>query len=405
MTIGRHDIVKYTLSTAAFLAALAMASGCGMFQHEAPLVVAPQKAPVRQEAVRGPVRAATVNVFGEFAGVRNLPGSGHAATAFQQHTFAVDGRDGEVAVDPTGKFLAYSSTRHSERPDIYLQRTDGVAVVQLTDDPADDAFPTFSPDGKTVAFCSTRGGNWDIYTMDTDGRHVVQITNGLSQDLHPSFSPDGTRIVYCSMGSRSDNWELWVVNVQTGERRMVGYGLFPTWSPDKSGDRIAFQRASQRGSRWFSLWTLSLVDGEAHQVTEVASAADAAIVSPSWSPDGQKLAYATIRPAVDATSGNVKEQKEIWTVNLDGTDRRRLTDGVGSNLSPAWAVDNRVFFVSDRGGTESIWSVRAEQAVAVPAVAAKPEAPARQVAAEPQQKHDVPAGAVGSTDAHEVAAH
>ncbi len=49
----------------------------------------------------------------------------------------------------------------------------------------------FSPDGKQIAFCSTRGGNWDIYTMDIDGKNVVQVTNDPMQHIHPSFSPDG----------------------------------------------------------------------------------------------------------------------------------------------------------------------------------------------------------------------
>jgi TolB protein len=436
MTLRRHDILKYSISAAAFLGTVVFATGCA---SRAPVAVAPPVlAPIPAE-VAPPVT--TVNAFGEFGGVRNVPvAAARTSTAFQQHTFAVDGHDAEVAVDPTGRMLVYTSTRHSDSPDIYLQKVDGVSVVQLTDDPSDDAFPVFSPDGQRVAFCSTRNGTWDIYTMDTDGRHVVQVTNGQSQDLHPSFSPDGTRLVYCSTGSRSDNWELWVVNLATGEKRMIGYGLFPVWSPDKSADRIAFQRASQRGSRWFSLWTLNLIDGEARRVTEVASSTDAAIVSPSWSPDGQKLAYATIRPA--AASDNAREQKEIWTVSVDGTDRRRLTDGIGTNISPAWAVDNRVYFISDRGGVESIWSVRAE--LATPVVASKPiehapaahqqtsaqaeanhageqavaapvaegvkhEAPAQPkddapVAAAPgakphdEPKHDAPAGAVTSTD-------
>ena len=75
--------------------------------------------------------------------------------------------------------------------------------------------PAFSPDGKWIAFSSTRAGNWQIYMMDIDGRNVVQVTSGPMQAIHPSFSPDGTRLVYCALGGRSGQWELWTVDLRT----------------------------------------------------------------------------------------------------------------------------------------------------------------------------------------------
>ena len=119
---------------------------------------------------------------------------------------------------------------------------------------------------------------------------------------------------------------------------MIGFGLFPSWSPDKRVDRIAFQRARQRGSRWFSLWTLDLIDGEARRVTEVAVSSNAAIVSPAWSPDGQKLTFGTIVDPQRSTNGKSDGQQDVWTVNADGTNKHRLTDGNGTNLSPFWAT-------------------------------------------------------------------
>jgi TolB protein len=196
--------------------------------------------------------------------------------------------------------------------------------------------------------------------MDIDGRDTVTVTSGPAQCIHPSFSPDGTRLVYSCLGTRSNQWELWTVNLATNEKQQIGYGLFPSWSPDKSVDRIAFQRARQRGSRWFSLWTLDLIDGDAHRVTEVAVSSNAAIVSPAWSPDGKRLVFATILDPNRKTKSvkTVKGEQDIWTIAADGTDRRRVTDGNGINLSPFWASDNRVYFVSNRSGNEAIWSVR-----------------------------------------------
>ena len=303
------------------------------------------------------------NSFGEFGteGERPyLPVAGRAG--YQQHTYVDEGFDTDVAVSPDARWMAYASTRHSTRSDIYLQRTGGLAVTKLTTDPADDAFPAFSPDGGKIAFCSNRSGNWDVYVMDRDGRNVVAVTQGPGQDLHPSFSPDGRRVAFCRVGGRSKQWEIWTADLGTGEQTMVGFGLFPDWSPRVDKDVIAFQRARQRGGRWFSLWTMELTDaGEPTAVTEIAMSTNAALVSPAWSPEGTHLAFATVvdpdagMPDVDQDVG----RQDVWTVRGDGTDRHRITDGKGTYATPAWATDGRVYFVSDRGGTESVWSAAA----------------------------------------------
>ena len=312
--------------------------------------------------------AETVNVFGEFGGrgVPRGPAGRVGEAGYQQHTRVDEGEDAGVALDPAGRWMVFSSTRHSERPDVYLQRVDGTSVTQLTSDPADDAFPAFSPDGNRIAFCSTRSGTWQVYLMDRDGRNVVQVTSGRTQCVHPTFSPDGGRLAYSSLGARSGQWELWTADLETGAQKMVGYGLFPRWSPRKDVDRLAYQRPRQRGSRWFSLWTIDLVDGEGRRPTEVAVSPVAAIVTPCWSPDGRRLAFATVvepsRTAARNAGGAASGGQDVWTVDADGSNRQRLTDGSGSNLMPFWGGDGRVYFVSDRDGRECVWSVRADGA-------------------------------------------
>jgi TolB protein len=333
------------------------------------------------DAPDGPTGPApTVNVFGELNDKPRTNGGTVGDEGFQQHTFADEGADSDISVDPAGKWMVFASTRHNVHAGIYVQKVDGSAVTRLTSDDSENAFPTFSPDGKTIAFCSTRSGSWNIYTMDTDGRNVVTVTTGNSQTVHPSFSPDGTRLVFSALGARSNQWELWTVNLTTGEKREIGYGLFPSWAPDKSVDRIAFQRARQRGSRWFSLWTLDLVDGEPYRVTEIAVSSNAAIVSPAWSPDGKRLTFATLLDPAHRTTNTTgkaaRGEQDVWTIASDGTDRRRLTDGNGVNLSPFWSSDGRVYFVSNRSGTESVWSVRSDEGK--PAIAAKPAEKSRQ---------------------------
>lgn len=367
-----YQMLKWFASGVVFLAAVC-ASGCsstpseGVGQTVCPAAPADDRAgTVRPESssaaavAPGDGVASPVNVFGELDGIERRSGPVGIEFGFQQHTACEEGYDADVAIDPTGKWMAFTSTRHSERPDLYLQRVGGSSVIQLTSDPAPDVQPAFSPDGKRIAFCSTRSGTWDIYIMDTDGKNTEQITHTPAQEMHPSFSPDGTRLVYCALSARSDQWELWVIDLASHEKRMIGQGLFPAWSPRKDVDRIAFQRARQRGSRWFSIWTVDLVNGEPTRLTEVAVSSNAAVVSPAWSPDGNRLVFTTILEPNRPNAGQSQGLQDVWMASADGSGRQRLTDGTSNNLAPVWAVDNRVYFVSDRSGHENIWSVHVD---------------------------------------------
>jgi len=355
---------KVSVSQCVLLAAAVFAAGCGSsgtaYVGSSAREARPTTQPVAaRNAVQRTQPPGRPNIFGELRPQDQRSGVSAGTVGMQQHTACDEGYDADVVADPAGKWLAFSSTRHSERSRIYLQRVDGTSVIQLTADQGDDAQPAFSPDGKRIAFCSNRAGNWDIYVMDIEGRNVEQITRDPAHEMHPSFSPDGTRLVYCALSPRAEQWELWVVNLNTHERKMIGPGLFPAWSPRKDVDRIAFQRPRQRGSRWFSVWTLDLVDGEPRRITEVAVSSNAAVVSPSWSPDGSKLAVATIIEPASPQSGTAGRY-DIWTINVDGGGRQRLTDGSAVYLSPFWSSDNRVYFISDRGGQENVWSMRVD---------------------------------------------
>ena len=360
--------VVVTATRAAPAAHAAPTTRPGLIAKSVPVVVAPAD----DLPGHGDFRAAAglpdapreVNAFGEFDGAPLRPGRAMGAAGFAQLTFADEGYDADVTLAPGGGELVFASTRHADRADLYRQRVGSPSVTQLTADPADDAFPAYSRDGRRIAFASNRAGTWDIYTMTPEGKDVTQVTNSAAHDLHPTFSPDGRTICFSRYGGRSGRWELWTVGLDGGELKMVGFGLFPDWSPRPDKDVIAYQRARQRGTRWFSLWTLELRGGEPLAPTEVAVSTNAAIVAPSWSPDGTELAFATvIEPGGMAGAGAeaaVGGQQDVWVVDADGSGRRRLTDGIGTNATPHWADDGRVYFVSDRGGNECVWSAAAE---------------------------------------------
>ncbi len=288
-----------------------------------------------------------------------------------QVTFATEGADFDPAIDPSGQWLAYASTQHRATADIYIKRVDGTAITQLTSDPANDVMPTFSPDGKYIAFCSDRSGTWDIYLMEVTGGQTIKLTDGPTHDLHPSFSPNGKQLVYCSYGAQSGQWELVVIDIDNpSQKRYIAHGLFPSWSP--VDNRIVFQRARERGTRWFSIWTVELEGGQAVRPTEILSSTNAAVITPDWSPDGKHLVFCTvIDPSADETIRPT--QADVWVVAADGTGRSNLTRSRFANLQPVWSPDGTIYFVSNRGkyGQENIWAIRPDAALRVAAGAKK----------------------------------
>jgi len=276
----------------------------------------------------------------------------------QRLTVTAEGADFDPAVHPAGGIIAYASTRHRHTADLYAQRVGSTAVTQLTNDPANDIMPAFSPDGTKLAFASDRDGDWNIYLMDARGGRPVQITTEATADLHPSFSPDGKRLVYSAYNAQSQQWELVVTELgKSNSRQIIGHGLFPTWHP--TDETILYQNARQRGTRWFSVWKIDLVDGDPTAPTELAVSANAACITPQWSADGRHIVFCTvISPEADEV--NRPSQADVWVMRVDGTQRTRLTGGRFANLQPIWSPEGAIYFVSNRGpnGLENIWSMR-----------------------------------------------
>ena len=345
--LRRHTVLGYLRISLPLV--LMFMAGCQESTGRGVLVVRDQRAALLAANLSG-----RINMFGNLRGTLRMPYFTRAAISLQQHTFTGVGEDLDADLDTSGKRMVFSSTRHNLSPDLYLKQVHGVAVTQLTSDPASDVQPVFSPDGTSVAFASDRNGTWDIWVIGVDGGSPVQITEGLGDDLHPSWSPDGGRIVFCRRPTRAQQWELWIADAESGaSRKFIGYGLFPDWSP--VGDTILFQRARERGTRWFSIWTLTLVGGEPKHPTELLSSAEDALTLPAWSSDGQRVAF--VRIALMPAGLGRRGISDVWFVYADGHGAVRLTDGHSGSHSPVFSSDGRIYFTSDRAGRQNIWSV------------------------------------------------
>jgi TolB protein len=288
------------------------------------------------------------------------PAENRLLTNMTQHTFASVGKDFDPDMHPDGATMVFASTRNSERADIFYKDIDGYTVTQLTADPADDVQPRFSPDGERVVFCSNRTGNWDLWVVSRDGTGLTQLTDQRTDEIAPCWSPDGSQMAFTVWGGRSHQWELWTLDADApGARRFLAYGMFPDWSPD--GRRITFQRARQRGTRWFSVWTIELVDGEARYPTEVAYSDVAACTVPRWSPTGEMIIYCAVRNTGRREPRNADgaTAASVWLVDARTGVRSQAVDSGVPAFNPIWGPDGRVMFVSGQGGTENVWSALA----------------------------------------------
>ena len=237
--------------------------------------------------------------------------------------------DQDAAVSPDGSTLVFSRIDQSGRFQIYRMTFDGSGPTNISRNSFNDSDPEWSPDGTKLVFESDRSGSPEIWFMNPDGSSPVQLTNNGGENGDVDWSPDGTRIVFESqLNGKSD---IYVINTDgTGLRNLTpnstnSYDADPNWSPD--GTRVAFKsdRAMPGTGTSPGTYQVYVVNADGSNLRRITQTT-VTEAEPAWSPDGGRLAFNSKLP------GNV----EVYTIKLDGTTRVRLTNNAAFDGYPEW---------------------------------------------------------------------
>jgi tol-pal system beta propeller repeat protein TolB len=157
----------------------------------------------------------------------------------------------------------------------------------ITQSPAEDTEPAWSPDGKRIAFASLRDGNKEIYVMNTDGSNLRRLTNDPASDSSPRWSADG-RILFTS--NRAGQADVYVMDAAGGNvsRLTTVLAKEAAWAPD--GRKVTFVSRSPEmigGQFWLQIWAMDADGSNVRMVTRSPHST----FEPTWSPDGSAIAF------------------------------------------------------------------------------------------------------------------
>jgi TolB protein len=187
--------------------------------------------------------------------------------------------------------------------------------------------PAWSPNGKDIAYSSSRSGDPEIWISDASGSLARRITSFRGPDVSPVFNPrTGSQIAWIS--GRTGLPQLYIMDTDgSAVQRMTdgGYATSPSWSPNGQFLAFAWDRKYGPGAPGGQdIYVMEIATKRWIQLTHDGGRCD----FPSWSPDGRHIVYAN---SADGKDSHMK----VWTMLADGTQKHALT-GVGADM-PNWS--------------------------------------------------------------------
>ena len=244
----------------------------------------------------------------------------------------------------------YFVSSRSGAKEIWQMDYDGANQKQLTHLGDIALSPHVSPDGSRVAFSGVTKEGWQILMYSLDLNRMVSFTRFGGDNYSPAWSSDGQNLAFSS--SRTGNTEIYSVSAAGGNPRRLTQNkapdVSPTWNP-KTNAEIAW--VSGR-SGLPQIYTMASDGTNVVRVTDQGYA-----VSPSWSPNGQFLAFAWVRHYGPGAPG----ASDIYVMDIASKQWAQLTHDGGRNDFPCWSPDGRhIVFQSNRTGKVQIWSMLAD---------------------------------------------
>jgi len=219
-----------------------------------------------------------------------------------------------------GKWLAYVSYARGGTK-IFIQQFKG-KMGTIVNAKGTSSSPDWMPGSSKLAAAMTFSNDPEIYLLTREGEIIKRITNSMGIDVSPEFSPDGKKIVFTSR--RHGSPQIYIKDLKSGQVRRMTFKGFnntsPAWSPD--GKKIAY--VGIEGNQ-INIKIMEIDTGRSVQLTRDSGDNE----DPSWSPDGSMLVFSSTR------QGGVQR---IFVMNASGTDQRRLFKLNGRQTQPDWSL-------------------------------------------------------------------
>jgi TolB protein len=221
-----------------------------------------------------------------------------------------------------------------------------------------DSYPMLSPDGTTLAFGSNRTGTYQVYTCKLDGSKVAQLTDLPGDTGLPIWSPDGNKILFSSEIDHDS--EIFIMNADgSGQRRLTyqpGDDSHAKFSPD--GKRIIFNSARTSPDlsvpwtqQYLEIFTMNIDGSDIKQITDFKAIS----TYPSFSPNGKKIAFRRIEkePGLNWSLDSMKLNSEVFVIDRDGSNPVNVSNHGAYDGWPFWLSDQALVFTSNRGGIKN----------------------------------------------------